>query len=215
MRSCRRVVALLLAGTVAAAFAGGARAEGNLDTTYGRLDGDLGLAFGAGATFGPSGPRATLDLRLRYLDTAGISCSYEDAISATGSDPRRVLAAGFELRPLFLARWLVGDEFAVPRLDLFVDSLGLELGTFFEQPSAGSFGLAPGLQASLGLEVPVLTRASGPWIAFHGGARWSDASLEGQPITASHDRALFLSVTLAYHQTFGAHLADIRDTAPR
>ncbi len=196
-------------------FAESARGDGHVDPTYGRVDGDLGLAFGAGATFGPRAPRATLDVRLRYLDTAGIWTSYEDAIVDAGSDPRRVLAAGFELRPLFLARWLVGRELDVPRLDLFFDSFGLELGMFFEQPSAGPFIATPGLQASVGLEVPILARTIGPWIAFHGGARWSDAALDGQPIAAPHDRALFLSVTLAYHQLFAAHIADARDAAPR
>jgi hypothetical protein len=215
MRCFGRLVAFLFTGMALGAFAAGACADERVDTTYGRLDGDLGVDCGAGAIFGPSGPRGTLDVRLRYMDTAGVFSSYEDAIVATGSDPRRVLTAGFEIRPLFLARWLVGRELGVPRLDLFLDSFGLELATFFEQPSGGPFSSAPGLQASLGLEVPFLARASGLWIAFHGGARWSDASLEGQPVAAPRDRALFLSVTLAYHQIFAAHIADLRDTAPQ
>jgi hypothetical protein len=215
MRSFPRLVLVLFVGTVGSAFAAGARGDEHVDATYGRVDGDLGVAFGAGATFGPRAPRATLDARLRYLDTAGIFSSYEDGIGEAGSDPRRVVAVGFELRPLFLARWLDGHELGVPRLDLFFDSLGLELGMFFEQPSGGPFGATPGLQASLGFEVPILARGSGPWMAFHGGARWSDGSLEGQPIAAPTDRALFLSVTLAYHQFFAAHIADTRDTAPR
>src|SRR5580692_3816490 len=77
-----------------------------VDTTYGRVNGDLGVSVGVGATFSPSAPRGTLDLRLRYLDTVGIFGGYEDGLSATSSDPRRVLAMGFEIRPLFLARWL-------------------------------------------------------------------------------------------------------------
>lgn len=215
MRCLRRLVVVLFAGMAWGAFADGAQADERVDTTYGRLDGDLGVDLGVGATFGPRGPRGTLDVRLRYMDTVGVFGSYEDAIGATESDPRRVIAAGFELRPLFLARWLVGRELGLSRLDLFLDSLGFELGTFFEQPAGGPFDSAPGLQASLGLEVPVLARASGPWIAFHGGGRWSDASLEGQPVTAPSGRALFLSVTVAYHQIFSAHVADIRDTAPQ
>jgi hypothetical protein len=215
MQSFRCVAAILFVGLLGGAFAQRAEADGHVDTTYGRVDGDLGAIFGAGAAFGPRGPRATLDLRLRYLDTAGLFSSYEDAIAATGSDPRRVLAVGFELRPLFLARWLAGRELGVPRIDLFFDSLGLELGTFFEQASGGAFGATPGLQASLGTEIPVLSYASGFWLAFHGGARWSDATLDGQPIAAPHDRALFLSVTLAYHQMFAAHVADARDVAPQ
>ncbi len=186
----------------------------NLDTTYGRIAGDLTLVFGAGATFGPNAPRAALDLRLRYLDTAGLFVSYEDGLSATSSDPRRVAVAGFELRPLFLARWLSGRELSVARLDLFIDSFGLELGAFVEQPTDGSFVDRPGLQASLGLEVPILASASGPWIGLHGGARWSDATLEGVDVASPVDRSLFLAVTVAYHQVLAAHLVDVRDTAP-
>jgi hypothetical protein len=215
MRLFRHLAGIQIVGGVSFAFAGEARADGGVDTTYGRIDGDLGLVFGAGATFGPRAPRATLDVRVRYLDTAGIFTSYEDGIVANGSDPRRVFAAGFEIRPLFLARWLVGRELGRARLDLLLDSFGLELGTFFEQPSGGSFDAAPGLQAGIGLEVPILAQARGPWIAFHGGARWSDASLEGQAIATPQDRALFLSVTLAYHQVVAAHLVDFRDTAVR
>jgi hypothetical protein len=187
----------------------------NIDTTYGRVDGDLGVAFGAGATFGPSAPRAALDLRFRYLDTAGLFVSYEDGLSATSSDPRRVVAAGFELRPLFLARWLSGRELSVAHLDLFIDSLGLEIGAFFEQPTAAAFSDSPGLQASLGLELPILPRASGPWIGVHAGARWSDAALEGARVTSAADRSLFLALTIAYHEILATHLVDVADVAPR
>jgi hypothetical protein len=189
--------------------------QANLDTTYGRIDGDLGVSFGLGATFGPSAPRAAADLRLRYLDTAGLFVAYEDGIGATSSDPRRVVAAGFEVRPLFLARWLSGHEWSLAWLDLFVDSLGLELGAFLEQPVGGPFANRPGLQAGLGLELPILPSANGPWIGLHGGARWSDAAVEGASATDAADRSFFLTVTVAYHHVFAAHLVDVRDVAPR
>jgi hypothetical protein len=187
----------------------------NVDTTYGRIDGDLGVSFGLGATFGPSAPRGAADLRLRYLDTAGLFVTYEDGLSATSSDPRRLVAAGFELRPLFLARWLSGREWSLARLDLFFDSLGLELGAFLEQPVGGPFTNRPGLQASLGLEVPILPSASGPWIGLHGGVRWSDAAVEGANVTDAADRSLFLMLTVAYHGIFAAHLVDVSDVAPQ
>jgi hypothetical protein len=188
---------------------------GNVDTTYGRVDGDLGVSFGAGATFGPNAPRGTIELRLRYLDTVGIFGEYEDGFSSTASNPRRVFGGGFEIRPLFLARWLKGGELGSPWPDLFIDSLGLELGTFFEQPVGEAVGNRPGLQASLGFEVPILPRPSGPWIGLHGGVRWSDATLEGASPTEPSNRSLFLAVTLAYHQIFPAHLVDALDVAPR
>jgi len=187
----------------------------NGDPTYGRVDGDLGVSVGAGVTLGPSAPRGTVDLRLRYLDTAGLFGFYEDGFSATSSDPRRVLGGGFELRPLFLGRWLVGSELRIPWLDLFIDSFGLEIATFFEQPVGGAIGARPGIQASLGIEFPFLPRASGVWVALHGGVRWSDEAIEAGGPGGPASRAAFLTLTVAYHQIFGAHLVDANDVAPR
>jgi len=199
---------------------GAARADesvgrANIDTTYGRIDGDVGVSVGAGATFGPNAPRAALDVRLRYLDTAGVFLTYEDGLTATSSNPRRVVAAGLELRPVFLSRWLSGREWSLARLDLFVDSVGLEIGAFVAEPVGASFVASPGFQASLGLEFPILPAANGPWIGLHGGARWSDEAIEGAPVSSAFDRSLFLALTVAYHQVLGAHLVDVRDVAPR
>ncbi len=216
-------VALLLASAAPAARAAGVevvpRADGsvreaNLDTTYGRLDGDLALGVGLGATFGPTSPRGEVELRLRYLETAGIFAAYEDGFSESASDPRRVVAAGLELRPMFLGRWLTGTELALPRVDLLLDSLGFEVGFFFEQPALAGFSERPGLQAGIGLELPILARAEGPWIGVHGGARWSDAELWGAAGNDAGDRSLYLTVTIAYHHTFSAHLVDAGDRAP-
>src|SRR4051812_22937377 len=86
-----------------------AHAEGGSDTSHGRIDGDLSASAGLGATFGPRGPRAAADLRLRYLWTAGIYVTYEDGpLFGSAAEPRRVFGTGLELRPLFLARWLQG-----------------------------------------------------------------------------------------------------------
>jgi len=164
---------------------------------------------------GPRNPRGALDLRFRYLDSAGLFATYEDGkIFGNGAEPVRVLAGGIELRPLFIGRWLTGRELGNARADLLLDSLGLEVGGFFSQPVGGSFGSRPGLQVGLGLELPVLAHASGPWIGFHGGVRWADSALGGDAIKSPADRALFLSITLAWHQIFGAHIVDLRDRAP-
>jgi len=184
------------------------------DTTYGRIDGYVGLVFGAGATFGPRSPRGTLDLRARYLETTGVFLTYEEgAVFGTGAEPKRVLAGGLEVRPLFVARWLTGHEMGNARADLILDSLGFELGGFFAQPQGGSFGDHPGLQAGLALEVPVFARASGPWVGVHGGVRWSDSALSGDPVAGPADRAMYLSVTIAWHQIVGERGVDV-STAP-
>ena len=184
------------------------------DTAYGRVDGDLGIVVGAGVTFNARQPRGSAEIRLRYVDTVGLFGTYEDGFGVRSADPLRVLATGLEIRPLFLGRWVTGRELGLRWPDLVIDSLGLEVGAFFEQPLGQSFGSRPGLQAGLGLEIPLIGRASGPWIDVHGGARWSDGVLGGGPVLGPSDRALFLSVTLAYHQLFRAHLVDFNDRSP-
>jgi hypothetical protein len=185
------------------------------DTSDGRIDGDLAVAVGAGATFGPRDPRAAADLRFRYLWTVGAFATYEDgALVGAASEPKRVLATGLELRPLFIARWLNGLEWGKPYADLTLDSLGLELGAVFLQPQGGSFGGRPGLQAGLGIEIPILPHATGPLLGLHGGVRWSDAALAAHPLQGPADRALYLGVTLAWQQVFGSHLVDLGDRAP-
>ncbi len=184
------------------------------DTTNGRIDGDLGVVVGAGASFGPRAPRGAAELRLRYLETAGFFVTYEDGFGAAAAVPARVVATGLEVRPVFLGRWVTGREVGLGWADLAIDSLGLEVATFFEQPPAGSFGPRPGLQAGLGIELPVLGRASGPWIDVHGGVRWSDGVMGGGPIGGPADRAVFLSVTVALHWLFATHVVDWNDEAP-
>ena len=183
------------------------------DTADGRVEGDVGVVVGLGVTVAQE-PRAASELRLRYLDMAGIFVTYEDGFGAAAVDPTRVLTTGIEVRPLFLGRWVTGNEVGIRWPDLVIDSLGLELGGCFEQPRLGSFGSRTGFQASLGLEVPLLGVVNGPWIDIHGGARWSDAVLAGGPINGPSDRGLFISFTLAYHRIFATHLVDVGDLAP-
>lgn len=193
-----------------------AHAQDAVDPSYGRIDGDLTLVVGAGATIASSGPRAEGELRLRYLESAGLFATYEDGpLVGSGAEPQRVVAAGLEVRPLFLYRWLQGHETRRAWLDLTLDSLGLEVAATWSQPAGASFASQNGLQAGLGLEVPILPQASGPWIGLHGGVRWSDAALGSGIIGGPDDRAAFLAITLAWHQVFAAHLVDMGDRAPR
>ncbi|MGH7282342.1 MAG: hypothetical protein ACRELY_12505 [Polyangiaceae bacterium] len=181
-----------------------------LDTSYGRVDGDVSLVMGAGVTLAPRTPRPSVDLRLRYIETLGVFWDYEESFGIT-NDPSRVMSLGMELRPLFLARWLQGYEFESARPDLLLDSVGLELGAYFAQPDGRGFGARQGLQAGLGVELPLMTRAKGIWIGLHGGARWSDAVFEGADVQSPSDRSLFLSITLSWHVYFGTHVVDAGD----
>jgi hypothetical protein len=150
---------------------------------------------------------------LRYLSTAGLFASYEDGplVGSHSAEPRRALAFGLELRPLFLARWATGRELGVARVDLLMDSIGLEIGPVFTQPEGTRFGGRPGLQLGLGLELPIFARASGPFVALHGGCRWSDSALSGGPVTGPSDRALYLTIAIGWQQLFGGHVVDIGD----
>jgi hypothetical protein len=215
----RRIACLACAPLVA--FAGAARADEPAspstkpDTTYGRIDGYVELVVGAGAVFGPGSPRAALDFRARYLQTAGLFLTYEDgATFGSSAETARVIAGGVEIRPLFVARWLEGHEWGSPRADLLLDSFGLELGGYFAQPHGGSFGDQPGLQAGLGLEIPVFARASGPWVGVHGGVRWSDTGLSGATQSGATDRAMYLSITLSWHQVVGDREVDLSTSPP-
>ncbi len=193
-----------------------ARAVEGEDTSYGRIDGDLSGSAGVGATFGPRGPRASVDLRLRYLWHAGVFATYEDGpLFGSAAEPRRAFATGVEMRPFFIVRWLQGLQSGNAYLDMTIDSLALELGAVFLQPAGSKFGSKPGLQLGVGMEIPVLPRATGPVIGVHGGVRWSDSALGGQVLEGPSDRAMYLLVSLAWQQVFGTQVVDLGDRAPR
>lgn len=174
---------------------------GSPDTTYGRIEGDLAFRGAAGVTFGPRAPRAAFDLRLRYLQSAGFFMTYEEGFQT--SSPARALASGFELKPLFLGRWLTGREFGSPYADLVLDSFGLELGVVLSQPPGGAFGDRYGLQFGIALEVPLFPRASGLFVGVHGGLRWNRATLGGTEPATADDRSLYLTIVVAWQQLFG------------
>jgi hypothetical protein len=191
-----------------------ARAAG-VEPSYGRVEGDMTLVAGAGVALASGGPRAAGELRARYLETAGIFGTYEDgAIVGSSAAPRRVVAAGLELRPLFLYRWLQGHETRRAWLDLTVDSIGLELGLVWQEPQGAAFASSPGFELGLGLEVPLLLDATGLWLAFHGGLRWSDETLASGLVATPDEREAYVSITLAWHQVVELHIVDVGDRAP-
>jgi hypothetical protein len=208
--------AVLVAATIGGlgAFGADAGGEGIVEPSYGRIEGDMTIVAGAGAVVTSGGPRATGELRLRYLETVGVFGAYEDGdLVGSASDPRRAVSAGFELRPLFLYRWLQGLETRRARWDLLLDSLGLELGMIWVEPKEAPFATHPGLEAGLGIEFPIVPAASGPWIGVHGGARWGDDMLASGMARTGEDREAYLSITLAWHQVIAAHVVDVGDRA--
>jgi hypothetical protein len=180
-----------------------------VDASHGRLGGDVTVVAGLGATLGPATARAALDVRLRFLDSVGAFAIGE---STLGSSTRaHAFCTGLELRPLFLGRWLKGLEFGAPTLDLLVDSLGLELGTYVEAPAASDAGGRPGAYLGLGAELPLFARPTGLWLAVHGGLRLGPRALGG----ADDERTPMLTLTLAWHHLLPTHVIDAGDLAPR
>jgi hypothetical protein len=193
-----------------------ARADEFVEPSYGRVQGDVMVGAGLGGTIASGGPRASAELRVRYLESAGIYGTYEEGPAlGLSSNPRRVVATGLELRPLFLYRWLQGKEMQRERVDLLIDSFGLEMGLAWAQPEDGSFPTHPGFEAGLGLEMPITLGATGLWLALHGGLRWSAAAMSSGVVDTSNDRQAYLTITVAWHQVVVSHLVDVGDTAPR
>jgi hypothetical protein len=207
--------ALTTAALVACgAWGAEARADGRAEATYGRVAGDITLAAAVGGALASGGPRVEGELRMRYLESAGVFATYEDGSFVAGADPRRVLAAGFELRPLFLARWLRGHETEQPFFDLTIDSIGIELGATLLQPAGGSLGSRSGVEVGLGVELPLGTEAAGPWIGVHGGVRWSDQALASGRIDGASDREGYVALSFAWHKVVETHVVDVSDQLP-
>jgi hypothetical protein len=181
-----------------------------VDTSYGRLEGDSAIAISAGAAFDVRGVRGAIDVRYRYLHSAGVFLGYEEGFGG-GAEPLRLGIAGFELRPLFLARWLQGKEIGSPYLDLLIDSIGFELGAFVAQPEFGDFGSSAGLSFGIGLEFPFLPHAWGPFLAVHAAFRWSREALSAADTTTVDVRAFVVTVAFGYQAVFGSHVIDMGD----
>lgn len=141
-------VGALIALAVAAASSVAAAQDG----AYGRLEGDLTLeaALGGGVAF--EGEQilgaGTLELRARYIDVAGLFAGFE--LRPEGAS--RVLL-GVDVRPLFLARFLLNATFGDRYWDVLFDSIGIDLGVAI-LPLDERVGAA--LAVGFGLDVPIV-----------------------------------------------------------
>lgn len=133
------------------------------DGVYGRFEGDLDFALGVGAELDEGAARGALRFSLHYFYAAGFYATYRDAFS-DDADVRRVLSFGVDLRPAFIPRWSKNMQQGPGFLDLALDSISLGLGAFWEQPKGRSFAADRGFETSLGFGVPLLGRATGPWL---------------------------------------------------
>lgn len=208
----RRVLACTASAATVLAAAPAHAGDG--DGAYGRLDGDLIAVFGAGTGLASAGSRhfVSAESRLRYLDAAGIVVAYEEAgllreAQAPG-DLRRAFVAAIEIRPLFPSRFFKNWESGTRFLDLVVDSIGIEVGTWWAA-RVGDATARPGLLAGLGIEVPLTGYADGLWLRIAANARWSAARLEREDDPGG--RQLFLQIGLAWHAVLAPGLVQPSD----
>ncbi|WP_437602837.1 hypothetical protein WMF28_14540 [Sorangium sp. So ce590] len=210
----RRAAARALAGAAAiAAIAAASTARADGDGAYGRLDGDLALRAGAGASLANGGPALSAHGAAAYLSTAGLYAHYTDALGAQGATVARSIAGGVFIQPLFLARYARNLELGTPWLDLFIDSVALGVGSFWESSPGAGLAPEPGVELSLSLDVPLLGHATGPFLGVRGALRWRGSELAGGVSPRDEQRAL-VSVTLSWHHVVSAHIVDAGDRAP-
>lgn len=194
-------IALVL---VPAALARAQQTEG--DTVYGRFDGDLVISAGIGGGIAIHDRRhpdvlgtTSLELRARLLDTGGIVIAPE---WRPEGDSRVIL--GIDLRPLFLVRFLLLQESGDRYLDLFVDSIGIDLGAAIT-PLDQDLGLA--IAFGWGLDVPlwIPERGLGGSIALRLSGRYVGALPGDQlaPRGGTDDVALLGVLTIRWSADLG------------
>jgi hypothetical protein len=144
------------------------------DGVYGRFDGDLELALGAGLELDQHASRAGLRLTLHYFSMLGIASSFYERVGGSGSE--RLFGVGVDLRPAFIPRWTENMQQGPAVLDLAIDSISLGLGAFWAKPEDGEFGDARGFELSGGLGLPLFGRAAGPWLEARVLGRWPESS---------------------------------------
>jgi len=162
------------------------------DGVYGRLRGDTDASLKLGGLISRSRFSGSIGASVHYYSLVGITGDYSQSLD---SDPAqlRSFSIGTELRPLFLPRWLGGHERGPAWLDLTLDSVSIGFGAYFSRASE-PIGASRGVWMSIGLGVPVLGRASGPWLEVRELRRWPDRE-ENSP-----DAHNALLVYLSWHE---------------
>jgi hypothetical protein len=188
------------------------------DGVYDRFDRDLTIAtdVGGGLVLDGVDPRPTLtaDLRFRIIDAAGPAIGLRWGPAGDGGSGHGHVFVGVELRPLFPALFLLDLSTGNEWVDLFVQSVGIELGAALF-PFDGDFGvgLAVGLSLSVPLLLPSKTRGTFQSIALRLGARRIDATAAFQG-TPTEDRSEW-TVSAALSFAFAARLGAASWEPPR
>jgi hypothetical protein len=149
--------------------------QGGADGVYDRFDGDLDLGFALGAELGSAGRVApALRASAHYFSIAGVYLSGRIKTGTAGAPS--LFGAGVDLRPLFVPRWAKGYETGPTLLDLTLDSISLSVGAYWSERASQSPDSNQGLDLQLGLGLPLLATASGPWLEARGALRYPNAA---------------------------------------
>ncbi|MFO0555441.1 MAG: hypothetical protein U0271_44095 [Polyangiaceae bacterium] len=194
-----------------AALPGRFAAAEETDGSYGRIEGDLLMVGSVGCAIADGGPELESHVSLLYLSTAGLYARYVETFGNDAAPFSRVLGLGVELRPLFLGRFAKDLEHGPAVFDLFLDSLSLFVGATWRAARSTGFDTEPGLELGVGLETPLMGRASGPYLGVLALARFHPRDLAHGSNSDLLDRGSAIVLTFAWHQVVSAHLVDARD----
>jgi hypothetical protein len=183
------LLALLLGVLLAPSASAGWPPPSESDGVYGRLGGNTDASIKLGGLLSQSRFSGSVGASAHYYSLLGITGDYSESL-ADDARQLRSFSVGTELRPLFLPRWLLGKQRGPAWLDLTLDSVCLGFGAYFGQVAAPGDDTR-GVWMSLGLGMPVISRASGPWLEVRALRRWPDSG--GERADAHNALLLYLS----------------------
>lgn len=178
------------------------------DGTYGRVRGDLSLsveALGGAVDTGAWSGMGSFAVRARSLDMVGVVLGYDRAFSGPRFD-HAFIAVDF--RPAFFARWSYDLEHGPAWLDLFVDSIGIELGAAWLRPGdTDASGVA--FVVGGGADLPVHIGERSAW-SIRVATRYIAAQPWNAQGTGRDDSAVEFLAGLVFRGTVNAGLTRVR-----
>jgi hypothetical protein len=184
-----------------------AAAQGR-DGVSGRLRGDLSLSaevLGGASDTGAWSGVGSVALRARALDMVGVVLGYDRAFSASRFDHA---FAAVDFRPAFFARWSFDLERGPGWFDLFLDSIGLELGAAWVRPgSRDASGVAYVLGG--GADLPIYIGERSAW-SLRVAARYISAKPWDAQGTGRDDSAVEALAGVVFRTMVNAGLTRVR-----
>lgn len=148
--------------------------DSGADGVYGRFESPFELGLHAGANADADGSAFAARASLHYFSMAGVYAGYDDALGGGALAGSKIVSFGVDARPAFIPRWSKNWEQGSGFLDLTIDSISLGVGAYYRTPRDGAFGEHRGFELSVGFGLPIVGRASGPWLGARGLLRWDE-----------------------------------------